>query len=69
MTEPVPCKQCSREVEPERRCYATPVCFACLPPPEPLSTFRFATEHRAGESSIESIGVAVARQSEKGTAT
>ncbi len=31
------CKQCGkREVEPERECYATPVCFTCLPPPKPL---------------------------------
>lgn len=31
------CRQCSRvEVEEARRCYATPVCFGCLPPPEPL---------------------------------
>ena len=32
----VPCKQCGAEVEEARRCYATPVCYACLPPPEPL---------------------------------
>lgn len=31
------CKQCgTREVEDARADYATPVCFACLPPPEPL---------------------------------
>lgn len=33
------CKQCGvREVEEARRCYATPVCYACLPPPKPLPT-------------------------------
>lgn len=33
------CKQCGqREVEDARACYATPVCFACLPPPIPLNT-------------------------------
>lgn len=31
------CKQCStREVEESRLTWATPVCFACLPPPKPL---------------------------------
>jgi hypothetical protein len=31
------CKQCGvREVEESRKCYATPVCYACLPPPNPL---------------------------------
>jgi len=31
------CKQCGKhEVEDERVCYATPVCYACLPPPSPL---------------------------------
>jgi hypothetical protein len=30
------CKQCGQEVEDERVCYATPTCFACLPPPAPL---------------------------------
>jgi len=33
------CKQCgTREVEDARAQYATPVCFACLPPPRPLNT-------------------------------
>ena len=33
------CKQCGkREVEDARACYATPVCFACLPEPRPLNT-------------------------------
>lgn len=31
------CKQCGQCVEDARACYATPVCFACLPPPEPLN--------------------------------
>lgn len=31
------CKQCQeREVEDERESWATPVCFACVPPPKPL---------------------------------
>lgn len=32
------CRQCSKPVEPQRYCYATPICYACLPPPEPLPT-------------------------------
>jgi len=32
----VSCRQCGAAVELPRRCYAHPVCFACLPPPEPL---------------------------------
>ncbi len=33
----VMCRQCSvAAVEPERTTWATPVCFACLPPPRPL---------------------------------
>lgn len=32
----VPCRQCGLAVESERRCYAIPTCYACLPPPEPL---------------------------------
>lgn len=36
MTNPI-CKQCGeREVEDARVCSATPTCYACLPPPEPL---------------------------------
>lgn len=35
------CKQCGKhEVEDERVCYATPVCYACLPPPSPLPVYR-----------------------------
>jgi hypothetical protein len=34
--EPLRCKQCGGVAEEARRCYATPVCFACLPPPAPL---------------------------------
>lgn len=33
---PPRCKQCGGVVEEKRWCYATPVCFACLPPPEPM---------------------------------
>lgn len=32
----VPCAECGLEVPEARRCYATPVCYACLPPPPPL---------------------------------
>jgi hypothetical protein len=36
VSQPI-CRQCGeREVEPGREDYATPVCFACLPPPAPL---------------------------------
>jgi hypothetical protein len=31
-----PCRSCGEPVEPARRCYAIPTCYACLPPPEPL---------------------------------
>lgn len=31
-----PCRQCGRPIEEERRCYATPICCTCLPPPKPL---------------------------------
>jgi hypothetical protein len=35
--KPIMCRQCrARAVEDSRRDYATPVCFACLPPPDPL---------------------------------
>ena len=27
------CKKCGGEVEPERKCFAIPTCFKCLPPP------------------------------------
>ena len=31
------CRQCGTSyVEKARECYATPVCYACLPPPKPL---------------------------------
>lgn len=30
------CRQCGGPCEPERHHYATPVCFACLAPPQPL---------------------------------
>jgi hypothetical protein len=30
------CKQCGHPVEKDRETWATPVCFACLPPPPPL---------------------------------
>lgn len=31
-----PCRSCGKPVEVSRRCYAHPVCYACLPPPPPL---------------------------------
>lgn len=36
--EAVPCVQCGRPVEEQRRppAYGHPTCYACLPPPEPL---------------------------------
>ena len=30
------CRQCGARVEVARWCYATPMCFKCLPPPPPL---------------------------------
>lgn len=34
--EPLRCLQCGKDVEEQRRCYAVPVCYGCLPPPPPL---------------------------------
>lgn len=34
------CRQCGSRVEKERADYATPMCFACLPPPRPLPVRR-----------------------------
>lgn len=36
MSAKVQCKQCGGNLEKERADWATPVCFACLPPPAPL---------------------------------
>jgi hypothetical protein len=33
---PVACESCGQPVEDDRRCYAHPTCYACLPPPSPL---------------------------------
>lgn len=30
------CHGCGKPVEEARRCYAIPMCYACLPPPPPL---------------------------------
>jgi len=30
------CHSCGRPVEEQRRCYAVPTCYGCLPPPPPL---------------------------------
>jgi hypothetical protein len=30
------CARCTGPVEDQRRCYANPVCYRCLPPPQPL---------------------------------
>lgn len=30
------CVKCGATVEPARKCYAIPMCYACLPPPQPL---------------------------------
>lgn len=37
---PKACKYCGDDVGVERRCFAVPVCYQCLPPPEPLRTVR-----------------------------
>lgn len=36
----VTCRQCGAAVEPSRECYATPMCYACLPPPPPIPVRR-----------------------------
>jgi hypothetical protein len=36
MNAPVPCAQCKRPVQVSREDWATPICFDCLPPPQPL---------------------------------
>jgi hypothetical protein len=32
----IPCVYCDKPVEENRRCYAIPTCYACLPPPPSL---------------------------------
>lgn len=34
--EPCYCCECGQSVEEARRVYGWPICYACLPPPEPL---------------------------------
>jgi hypothetical protein len=34
------CRTCGRPVEVERRVYAVPTCYACLPPPPPIPVLR-----------------------------
>ena len=36
-SQPRACVQCGEDVEERRRCYVSPTCYACLPPPEPLA--------------------------------
>lgn len=36
MSDQLTCAQCGGPAEKERRDYAVPTCFACLPPPKPL---------------------------------
>jgi hypothetical protein len=40
----IPCKQCGEPVEDVRRCYAVPMCYACLPPPPELPTIETPPE-------------------------
>jgi hypothetical protein len=35
------CQQCQGVVEPERNCYAVPMCYACLPPPPELEVITY----------------------------
>jgi hypothetical protein len=30
------CRKCGKKVERERECYAVPLCYECLPPPDPI---------------------------------
>jgi hypothetical protein len=46
MGDLVRCACCGREVEEARRCYASPTCYACLPPPEPLPVREVAARIR-----------------------
>jgi hypothetical protein len=46
--EPTPCRQCGAPVESERECYATPVCFACLPPPPPIPVRPWGADRKKG---------------------
>ena len=36
----IPCKGCGQIVPEARNVYATPMCYACLPPPPPLETIK-----------------------------
>jgi hypothetical protein len=35
-SQQVACTQCGLPVEDGRKCYASPICYRCLPPPDPL---------------------------------
>ena len=41
----VRCRQCGKTVEKARECYATPVCYACMPPPNPMPVRPDAGRH------------------------
>lgn len=37
---PKSCRYCGEDVGIDRRCFAVPVCVACLPPPPPVRSVR-----------------------------
>lgn len=45
MTNPA-CAECGKPVEDQRLCYATPVCYTCLPPPPPLPELVIVTREQ-----------------------
>jgi hypothetical protein len=52
-TNGVRCKQCgARNVEPEREDWATPVCFACLPPAKPLPVREVSPSFRTSVAAV-----------------
>ena len=50
------CKQCNkRHVEKVRECYATPVCYDCLPPPEPLPIIATLAQNPDHEDTLDKL--------------
>ena len=41
------CRDCGNPVESLRECYVMPVCYACLPPPEPLPVNHLCSKERS----------------------
>ncbi len=60
----IPCRQCGAPVPEVRHCYATPVCYACLPPPEPLPVLHTPTSLRLAADRAKRLAREQERQAE-----